>query len=132
MNMHLSESLNNADIAKNRDFFARLCRVNHVNIVNRFKLLIVAIYAVNIAIESLQRDIANKICIEYISYDHISNNLNNNAVRARLETMIHKKKTCINIACREVELVSKLISSNLSKYLTILSNAEKMGVYVLI
>ena len=84
INAHLSKSLNNADVNKNKCLFDELCNADNVNIIIRFKSLIAEKYGVNVAIESLQRGMTNRLHIKYINYNHISDTLLNKAIRTRL------------------------------------------------
>ena len=111
--------------------FNELCNANKVNIVNNVKSLIAEIYCVNVAIESLQRGMTNRLHIKYINYNRISDKLLNKAVRTRLNNNSYEKKLQIEIAVREIEMVVELISINLRKYLVILNNADKMSIYEL-
>ena len=131
INVHLSKSLNNADVNKNKCLFDELCNADNVNITIRFKSLIAEIYGVNVAIESLQRGMTNRLHIKYIHYNCISNKLLNKAVRTRLTNNTYEKKLQIEIAVREIEMAVQLISINPRKYLVILNNADKMSIYEL-
>ena len=108
-----------------------LCNTDNVNVTIRFKSLIAEIYGVNVAIESLQRGMTITLRIKYINYDRISANLDNNAVRTRLNNTVYEKKFHIEIAVRKMEMVAELISINIRKYLVILNNAHKMSIYEL-
>ena len=131
INVHLSKSLNNADFNKNKCLFDELCNADKVNVTVTFKSLIAEIYGVNVATESLQRGMANTLCIKYINYDRISANLDNNVVRTRLNNIVYENKLQTEIVVREIEMVAELISINLRKYLLILNNAHKMSIYEL-
>ena len=72
--------------------FNELCNANKVNIVNNVKSLIAEIYYVNVAIESLQRGMTNRLHIKYINYNRISDKLLNKAVRTRLNNNTYEKK----------------------------------------
>ena len=111
--------------------FNELCNANNVNIANKVKSLIAGIYGVNVAIESLQKGMTNRLHIKYINYHHISDKLLNKAIRTRLNNNTYEKKLQIEIAVREIEMVVELISINLRKYLVILNNADKMSIYEL-
>ena len=92
INVHLSKSLENADVNKNKCLFNELCNANKVNIVNKVKSLIAEIYGVNVAIEGLQRGITNRLHIKYINYNRTSYKLLNKAVRTRLNNNTYEKK----------------------------------------
>ena len=111
--------------------FDELCNADNVNITIRFRSLIAEIYGVNVAIESLQRGVTNRLGIKYINYNRVSDKLLNKAVRTRLINNIYEKKLQIKLAVREIEMVAELISINLRKYLVILNNADKMSIYEL-
>ena len=111
--------------------FDELCNADNVNITIRFRSLIAEIYGVNVAIESLQRGVTNRLGIKYINYNRVSDKLLNKAVRTRLINNIYEKKLQIELAVREIEMVAELISINLRKYLVILNNADKMSIYEL-
>ena len=111
--------------------FDELCNADNVNITIRFKSLIAEIYGVNVAIESLQRGMTNRLHIKYINYNRISDKLLNKAVRTRLNNNTYEKKLQIEIAVREIEMVVELIFINLRKYLVIRNNADKMSIYEL-
>ena len=130
MNTNLSESLKYAYPDKNRDLFDKSCNINKLRINDFFKNLVSDMYAVNTSIESLQIGMLDKLHIKSIDYDQIRKKLLG-STKARLENTIYDTELKINIAIKELEMVSNLISFNVKKYLVTLNNSDNKSYYEL-
>ena len=130
INTNLSESLKYAYPDKNRDLFDKLCSINKLRINDFFKNLVSDMYAVNTSIESLQIGMLDKLHIKSIDYDQIRKKLLG-STKTRLENTIYDTELKINIAIKELEMVSNLISFNVKKYLVTLNNSNNKSYYEL-
>ena len=71
----------------------------------------------------------NKLDIRYIDYNSIRKNILSRQVTSRLENKIHDTEIKIRIVVKETEMVNTLIYANITKYLLMLNNSNKMSYY---
>ena len=130
MNMWLAESIEDMDMCENMNKFDRLCRASRINFITEYKEIISGIYAVNVALECLHDSVGNEIWTKSISYDN-STLINDKYVNDYYQCAVHEKQRLIKIACGEMEMVRRLIETNMHKYERIIKNAGEMDIYSL-
>ena len=126
MNMWLAESIDNTDIVENMCTFARLCHASQIKIIFGCHQLI---YAVNVALECLRDDVGNGIWPKSISYDNITL-VNGKYVNDYYQCAVYEKRL-IKTTCEEIEMVRRLIETNIHKYENIVKGVGEMDIYSL-
>ena len=128
INLQLVESID--DVYKNICKFMRLCSYNRIDFMDECKLPISRIYAVNVVLECLRDDVGNGIWPEGISYDGITI-INEKSVEKYYKIIALEKTMLIKAAHEEIEMVRRLIETNVHKYENIIKGAGEMDIYAL-
>ena len=128
INLQLVESID--DVYKNICKFMRLCSYNRIDFMDECKLPISRIYAVNVVLECLRDDVGNGIWPEGISYDGITT-INEKSVEKYYKIIALEKTMLIKAAHEEIEMVRRLIETNVHKYENIINGAGEMDIYAL-
>ena len=128
INLQLVESID--DVYKNMCKFMRLCSYNRIDFMDECKLPISRIYAVNVVLECLHDDVGNGIWPEGISYDSITT-INEKSVEKYYKIIALEKTMLIKAAHEEIEMVRRLIETNVHKYENIINGAGEMDIYAL-
>ena len=135
MQFQLAESIEDTDINENSCKFIRLYRASRIDIRRAdtrfwYKQLVSEMYAVNVALECLRDGVGNGIWPEDVNYNFIAS-INEISVEKYCEIIILDTKRLIKIACDEIEMVRRLIETNIHKYERIIKNAGEMDIYSL-
>ena len=93
-------------------------------------LAISRMYAVNVELECLRNCIGNGIWSKDINYDLISI-INDPSVENYYYIIAHEKIKLIKSAHKEIEMVRRLIETNVHKYENIIGGAGEMDIYAL-
>ena len=130
MNMRLAESIENTNIVETMRKFDRLCHANQIRPEQLYPTVIPGLYAVNVASECLRDGVGNRIWPKKINYDLI-NIINDKGVGRYYDCIILEKGRLIKIAYKEIEMVRKVIETNMHKYENIIKGAGEMDIYAL-
>ena len=93
-------------------------------------LSISRIYAVNVVLECLRDGVGNGIWPEGISYDRITI-INEKSVEKYYKIIALEKTMLIKAAHEEIEMVRRLIETNVHKYENIIKGTGEMNIYAL-
>ena len=126
--LQLVESI--ADVYKNICKFMRLCSVNRINFMDECMLPISRIYAVNMVLECLRDGVGNGIWPEGISYYRITI-INEKSLKKYYKIIALEKTMLIKAAHEEIEMVRRLIETNVYKYENIINGAGEMDIYAI-
>ena len=88
------------------------------------------ICAINVALECLRHSVGNGIWPKGISYNLITI-INEVSVVKYYRIIAHEKKALIKAAQKEIEIVRKLIETNVHKYENIIKGAGQIDIYAL-
>ena len=129
INLRLAESIADSDIHENENKFVRL------RMAKRIKPTwdtdsIAHIYVINVALECLRDSVGNGIWPKDISYNLITI-INEVSVVKYYRIIAHEKKILIKAAHKEIEMVRRLIETNVHKYENIIKGAGEMDIYAL-
>ena len=129
INLRLAESIADSDIHENENKFVRL------RMAKRIKPTwdtdsIAHIYVINVALECLRDSVGNGIWPKDISYNLITI-INEVSVVKYYRIIAHEKKILIKAAHKEIEMVRRLIETNVHKYENIIKGAGEMVIYAL-
>ena len=127
--MWLAESIADIDIHENENKFARLRRAKRIK-ATWGTASIAYIYAINVALECLRDSVGNGIWPKDISYNLITI-INEVSVVKYYRIIAHEKKILIKAAHKEIEMVRRLIETNVHKYENIIKGAGEMDIYAL-
>ena len=130
MNIQLAESIEDMNICENMNKFDRLCHASRINIIPEYREIISGIYSVNVAIECLHDGVGNGIWTKSISYDNTTL-INDKYVNDYYQYAVHEKQILIKIAWEEMEMVRRLIETNMHKYERMIKNTGEMDIYSL-
>ena len=128
INFQLVESID--DVHKNICKFMSLCSYNQIDFTDDCILSISRIYAVNVVLESLRDNVGNGIWPQDISYDRITT-INGKSVEKYYNTIALEKTMLIKAAHEEIELIRRLIETNVHKYENIINGEREMNIYAL-
>ena len=93
-------------------------------------LLISRIYAVNVALECFRDGLGNGIWPKGISYNLITT-VDERSVGRYYDIITSDKIKLIDAAHEEIEMVRRLIETNMHKYDNIITGAREMDIYAL-
>ena len=88
------------------------------------------IYAVNVALDCLRDGVGNGIWPKGVTYGFIAG-INERSVEKYYNIIVHEKKRLIKTACEEIEMVIRLIETNMNKFENIIESAGEMDIYAL-
>ena len=128
--MRLAESIVDIDISDNMTKFRRLCHANRIDFEYWYMLAISRMYAVNVELECLRNSMGNGIWSKDINYNLISI-INDPSVEKYYYIIAHEKIKLIKTAHKEIEMVRRLIETNVHKYENIIGGAGEMDIYAL-
>ena len=129
INLWLAESIADIDIHENENKFARLRRAKRIK-ATWGTASIAYIYAINVALECLRDSVGNGIWPKDISYNLITI-INEVSVVKYYRIITNEKKILIKAAHKEIEMVRRLIETNVHKYENIINGAGEMDIYAL-
>ena len=129
INLRLAESIADTDIGESRDKFFRLCIADRIKKI-RDMMIISRIYAVNVALECLRDGVGNGIWPKGISYNLITI-VDEWGLRRYYDIITRDKIKLIDAARKEIEMVRRLIETNMNKYENIITGAREMDIYAL-
>ena len=129
INLRLAQSIADTDIGQSRDKFFRLCIADRIKKI-RDMMIISRIYAVNVALECLRDGVVNGIWPKGISYSLITI-VDEWGLRRYYDIITRDKIKLIDAARKEIEMVRRLIETNMNKYENILTGAREMDIYAL-
>ena len=130
MQFRLAESIENTDILENTRTFNRLCRASRIDLKPLHMLTISHVYAVNVALECLRDGVGNGIWPKGISYNLITI-VDEWGLRRYYDIITRDKIKLIDAARKEIEMVRRLIETNMNKYENIITGAREMDIYAL-
>ena len=129
INLRLAQSIADTDIGQSRDKFFRLCIADRIKKI-RDMMIISRIYAVNVALECLRDGVGNGIWPKGISYNLITI-VDEWGLRRYYDIITRDKIKLIDAARKKIEMVRRLIETNMNKYENILTGAREMDIYAL-
>ena len=128
-NLRLAESIADTDIAETKDKFFRLCTAKRIKKTPSM-LLISRIYAVNVMLECLRDVVGNGIWPKDISYNLITI-VNERGVIRYYDIITRDKIKLIDTVHEEIEIIRRLIETNMHKYENIVKGPREMDIYAL-
>ena len=129
INLRLAESIADIDIHENENKFAGLRRAKRIKTTWE-TASIAHIYAINVALECLRDSVGNEIWPKDISYNLITI-INEVSVVKYYRILAHEKKILTKAAHKEIEMVRRLIETNVHKYENIIKGTGEMNIYAL-
>ena len=130
INMQLAESIEDTHICELVCKFNRLCHANRMRFRFGCEFVISRIYAVNVVLECLRDGVGNGIQHKDVTYDLITS-VDDSGVGRYYWRIIPEKERLIKIAYEEIEMVRRLIETNMQKYHRIIKCAGEMDIYAL-
>ena len=128
ISLRLVESID--DVYKNLCKFMRLCSVSQINIMDECMMSISRIYEVNVVLECLRDGVGNGIWPEGISYYRITI-INEKSLKKYYKIIALEKTMLIKAVHEEIEMVRRLIETNVYKYENIINGAGEMDIYAI-